>query len=186
MIYVSRERTMMFVALQVHPHHTPGELSLSDYQSERNSTVLTAYETFNRELAIELGAEPSVAAEDAKAFVDMQQELLKDEVEPSAKYQEFSETTLKDLYANADCTWLGVPQTITALFGLTNITLKTDERVATFDRKVTKRLEDIKAILETKSERQIRNYFGFLHAQQYALYTSRMRQLYYTLEKVNI
>ncbi|GFS19123.1 membrane metallo-endopeptidase-like 1 [Elysia marginata] len=56
-----------------------GKLGLPSrtYSSPRNGTVLMAYERYLRDMAIELGAEPSMAAQDAKTVVDMEVELVK-------------------------------------------------------------------------------------------------------------
>ena len=47
------------------------------YSMPRNGAILMAYEKFLRDMAIELGAEPSVAAKDAATVVDMEIALVK-------------------------------------------------------------------------------------------------------------
>ena len=42
---------------------------------ERNNSALEALETYLRDMAIELGADPTVAQQDAAAVVDLQREL---------------------------------------------------------------------------------------------------------------
>ena len=42
---------------------------------ERNDSTVEALETYLRDMAIELGADPTVAQQDAAAVVDLQREL---------------------------------------------------------------------------------------------------------------
>ncbi|GFR99126.1 endothelin-converting enzyme homolog [Elysia marginata] len=155
------------------------EFRYYDYTQERNSTVLTAYETLLREIAIEFGADPSVAAQDAKDFVDLKIEIFKLKTSIFHINQPFEviSTTLDKLYSNTSFTWLGLPQAITALFRSVNISLRNDEKIFIHDPSKANTFDKLKEILENKTEREIRNLFGFHYAMSKSFFKERVKEI---------
>ncbi|GFR86813.1 hypothetical protein ElyMa_002476900 [Elysia marginata] len=148
-----------------------------DFTQERDSTVLAVYETLLREMAIELGADPSVAAQDAKDFVDLKIELSK---LSRVYFSEFN-VTLSELSSSANYTWLGLPQAITTLFNSANMTLGANEKIIIHDKLGVKSLDTIKELLENKTERRWR-LFGYILRRDIEIPANKSMEEYFVRE----
>ncbi|KAK3802842.1 hypothetical protein RRG08_053993 [Elysia crispata] len=152
-----------------------GQLHISKehYSKSRNGTILMAYEKYLRDMAIELGAEPSVAAKDAATVVDMEIALVKiHEQSPMlVRNRKFTLGSLPDQFSFMD-----LPRTIRATFARVNITMRDDETVALFDKNLIY-FNSLRKYLNSYTERDIRNLFGFTHARTRVKVTKRMEDI---------
>ncbi|KAK3769242.1 hypothetical protein RRG08_005188 [Elysia crispata] len=164
-------------AIDITPLET-GFLDSFQYQRGRHSNLVMAYETKLREMAVELGADPVTAAQDAAAFVDWQAQFFKGKNFFLIDIMEFN---LSSLYSNSNLSRLGVPQAISALFGSVNITLGDNVQIIVYDRRV---FNKIKVAIEKMTEREIRNVFGFTYAATRVFVTKRMQEISDKLEEV--
>ncbi|KAK3771811.1 hypothetical protein RRG08_066323 [Elysia crispata] len=159
----------------------PLGISAGHLTTPRNGTILMAHEKLLRDMAIELGAEPSVAAKDAATYVDMAVALVKI-IHRTRKFEEtVNEFTMETLPENM--TFMDIPRAIRSTFGTMNIRIPRNQKVVIWDYKLSY-FNSLEKVLRSYTERDIRNLFGFIYARQRVLVTQKMLDILFELNKV--
>ncbi|KAK3734558.1 hypothetical protein RRG08_003466 [Elysia crispata] len=153
-------------------------IQLGYYRRPRNGTILMAYEKYLRDMAIELGAEPSVAAKDASTVVDMEIALVKIYNISSNKSENYNEFTLESLPQKFF--FMDLPRTIRETFARVDKTIPDSEKLILWDNNLTY-FNSLEEYLNNYTERDIRNLFGFSYARTKAMVTKRMSDISYEL-----
>ncbi|GFN96419.1 endothelin-converting enzyme 1 [Plakobranchus ocellatus] len=158
-------------------------LSRKILRKPRNSTEIMAFEHYLVKMAVELGAEPAVAAEDAKAVLDLDCEIAKilvPEEERRNFSKEYNPMTLAAL--GEKYTFLDIPRAIRAAFAVANVSLEDDQEVIVKYPAVLHKLE---TVLNTTQKRTLQNSFGFKYAytRTHEL-TKRLRKISLSLDRI--
>ncbi|GFO31412.1 endothelin-converting enzyme-like 1, partial [Plakobranchus ocellatus] len=138
------------------------------YLGARNGTVLMALEKYYRDMTMELGADPIIAAEDALSSEDGPYNMSRHHFTLGSLYQDYS--------------WIGLPQAIRAAYATANVTLDDDETVVLRDFNLTY-FSQLKPFLRNCTEREIRNLFAYQYASGKVLITERMRKFFDSLSQ---
>ncbi|GFO47314.1 endothelin-converting enzyme 1 [Plakobranchus ocellatus] len=119
-------------------------LPRENYMQPRNDTVLLALETYLRDLAIELGADHAVAAQDAKDVVNLEIELAKITV-PREKtrdfFKQYNPTTLAEFAKNYS--YVDFANAFREMFCTANILLEDDQEINIKFPSYFKQLQDV-------------------------------------------
>ncbi|RUS88343.1 hypothetical protein EGW08_003914 [Elysia chlorotica] len=152
-------------------------LSRENLLKDRDSAILQAYETYLREMAEVLGAEASVAAQDAKAQVDLEIEIAK--IKATAKERKtlvnmYNPTTLGEI--GSKFTYIDIPGAIRAAFSLVDINVEDDQSV---NNEFPKFYSKLAGVLRKAGKRAIMNKFGFAYATRQTKGLSKaLRKIY--------
>ncbi|KAK3788012.1 hypothetical protein RRG08_042300 [Elysia crispata] len=158
-------------------------ISKEQYFTPRNGTILMAYEKFLRDMAIELGAEPSVAAKDAATIVNMEIALAKINKISTKREENYNEFTVKFVAQNFS--FMDLPGTLRATFARVNKIIPDDEKLILWDQNLTY-FNSLEEYLNNYTERDIRNLFGFTYARTRTLVTQRMQDIAFEWGKVKL
>ncbi|GFO36800.1 LOW QUALITY PROTEIN: membrane metallo-endopeptidase-like 1 protein [Plakobranchus ocellatus] len=142
----------------IHLSGPPSEFQRRYTLHLRNDPEVVAYETYLRDVAIELGADPAVAAQDATGVVDLEFRMTKIFVDATKKkgVNSIFPTTLKKLGKHLSS--LDIPGAARALFAIGNVTLDDDQQVV---------IDQLAYFLEVEhlvfkfDKRTLQNIFGF-------------------------
>ncbi|RUS80695.1 hypothetical protein EGW08_011518 [Elysia chlorotica] len=143
----------------------------------RTDSVLLAYEAYLRKLALLLGADPAVAAQDAKDVVDMQIELAKIIVpkeERRDNSKKYNPMTLAEIARNYS--FIDIPRALRSEFSKGNVSLSDDQVVTVLFPSYFEKLE---AVLANANKRTLMNLYSSMYAKNKLLKrTNEMRELY--------
>ncbi|RUS76024.1 hypothetical protein EGW08_016229, partial [Elysia chlorotica] len=142
----------------------------------RNDTVLQAFEKRLKDVAVALGADENVAAEDASDVLDLEIQLA-NITTPQEQRRDFSKmynpTTLGALRQNYS--YLDIPRGVRAAFTLSNVTLDDDQDVTVYFPSFFEKLE---GVLAAADKRTLMNLYGFKFAMPRIVgLTKRMREI---------
>ncbi|GFO20601.1 endothelin-converting enzyme 1 [Plakobranchus ocellatus] len=128
----------------------------------RNDSVLMALETYLRDVAVELGADHAVAAQDAKDVVDLETEVAKITVPKEEKrdfFKQYNPTTLAEFAKNYS--YVDFASALRKVFCTANIYLEDDQEIIVQFPSYYKKLQDV---LNHSDKRTLMNSFGFKFA----------------------
>ncbi|GFO32245.1 membrane metallo-endopeptidase-like 1 [Plakobranchus ocellatus] len=157
-------------------------LARSYLMKPRNDSVVMAYERYLRDLAIELGAGPTEAAQDAADVVDAEIKLA--HISPSKEERRndsnlYNPTTLAELGRNLS--YIDIPRALRASFVTANITLEDDQEVNVAHSGYFNRLE---GVVNSIGNRTLQNLFGFNYAiSKVEDLTDRLQNIYFEYNK---